>query len=438
MRQIESYLSFHATVAGNRPAFICHGQSITYAQLYALVKQRIVHLQQQSRHTVLIRSTQTIDFFITYFATHLAGKVAVPLEKDITEAHFNTIATQVETAVIPDDIADILFTTGTVGLPKGVMLNYRALLANAENLIDSQGFSKDTVFVISGPVNHIGSLSKIWPIIVVGGTIILTDGLKDINAFLAAFNYPTSKLATFLVPASLRMLLQFARQRLATYASKLDFIETGAAPMTQSDMEVLCELLPHTRLYNTYASTETGIVSTHDYCHDGCIAGCLGKPMRHASIHIMPDGTIACSGNMLMSGYVGDELLTRTLLHDGILYTSDIGYLDEEGRLCLEGRKDDIINIGGYKVSPIEVEQVAMAYPNITDCICISVDYPVIGNVLKLIYVSASGTQVDRKSLVAYLRQHLEAYKLPTLFESAATIARTFNGKLDRKFYRKL
>lgn len=437
MRQIESYLSFHATVAGNRPAFVCCGQSITYAQLFALVKQRVAHLQQQSRRSVLIRSTQTIDFFITYFAAHLAGKVAVPLEKDITEAHFNAIATQVETAVIPNDIADILFTTGTVGAPKGVMLNYRAILANAENLIDAQGFSRDTVFVISGPVNHIGSLSKVWPIMVVGGTIILTEGLKDINAFLAAFDYPTTKLATFLVPTSLRMLLQFARQRLAAYASKLDFIETGAAPITQSDMETLCKLLPHTRLYNTYASTETGIVSTHDYCHDDCIAGCLGKPMLHASIRIMPDGTIACSGDMLMSGYVGDKLLTHTLLHDGVLYTSDIGYLDEKGRLRLEGRKDDIINIGGYKVSPLEVEQVVMGYPNITDCICISVDNPVIGNVLKLIYVPTSGTQVDRKTLGAYLRQHLEAYKLPTLFESASTIARTFNGKLDRKFYRK-
>lgn len=436
MKQLEEYLALHAAKAGGRLAFVCGNDKITYAQLYTLAKERSLLLMEQSQKAVLVRTSHSIDFIITYFAAHFAGKTVIPLEKDLPEILFRQIALLANKSMIPEDVADILFTTGTAGIPKGVMLSHLAIWANAENLIEAQGFANDVTFVISGPLNHIGSLSKIWPMMVVGGTVVITGGIKDINAFLAALGIAQHKAATFLVPASLRMLLQFGKRNLYDYSDKLDFIETGAAPMAQSDMEELCNVLPRTRLYNTYASTETGIVSTHDYCHDGCIMGCLGKNMKHASIQITPEGTIACSGPMLMSGYLGDEQLTRTVLRDGVLYTSDVGYVDELGRLRLAGRKDDIINVGGYKVSPIEVENVVMAFPGIADCICVCGKHPVIGNVLKLVYVVNEGCSLERKSLISYLKLHLESYKLPFLYEQADKIERTYNGKLNRKFYR--
>lgn len=268
MKRLEEYLSFHAANAGGRTAFVCGNDQVTYAQLYTLAKERSLLYLRQERKVVLVRTSQSIDFIITYFAAHLAGKTLIPLEKDLPESLFNQIELLVNKSVMPESVTDILFTTGTAGVPKGVMLSHRAIAANAENLIEAQGFANNVTFIISGPLNHIGSLSKIWPMIVVGGTVVITEGIKDINAFFAALEASQYKVATFLVPASLRMLLQFGKRDLCAYAGKLDFIETGAAPMAQSDMEELCGILPHTRLYNTYASTETGIVATHDYCHD--------------------------------------------------------------------------------------------------------------------------------------------------------------------------
>ena len=436
MRRIEDYLLQHATTAGDRLAVICGSEHITYAQLCALVQERARALADCEQKGLVLKSSQSINFLVTYFAAHMAGRAIVPLEKDIPEIRFSEIESVVAGNSIPDDIADILFTTGTTGNQKGVMLSHTAILANAENLIGAQGFDQDITFVISGPLNHIGSLSKIWAMIVVGGTILITEGIKDINAFFSALNYPSRKFATFLVPASLRILMQFGKNKLHEYASKIDFIETGAAPMAQSDMEQLCDILPSTRLYNTYASTETGIISTHDYCHDGCIPGCLGKPMRHSSIVITPEGTIACRGAMLMSGYLGDPLLTDTILRNHTLYTSDLGYMDDQGRLRLEGRVDDVINVGGYKISPIEVENIVMGYPNIIDCICVGADHPLMGNVLKLIYVTQVDRSLDQRELVKYLRAHLEAYKIPFLYAQANQIERTYNGKLNRKFYK--
>ena len=443
---LEDYLHQNAQRYPDKVAVVCGDTSLTYAQLWQEVARRAQDFHPHE--VVCFRSSQDIDFLVTYMAVHLAGGVAAPLEHGMPDALFERISSAVAHSFTLHSslpIADILYTTGTTGQSKGVMVSHRALIADAENLIAGQGFSHDLVFIINGSLNHIGSLSKIWPCIILGATILIIEGMKDLNAFFRALDTPPSsfllppssklKFATFFVPATIRMILQFAPDRLASYAHKLDFIESGAAPLPQTDMQRLCELLPHTRLYNTYASTETGIIATYNYNDGRCMANCLGRPMPHSKILITPDGLIACQGDTLMSGYVGDPELTATVLRDDTVFTSDVGILDEEGMLHLSGRASDVINVGGFKVSPIEVEEAAMASPMVSDCICISASHPVTGCALKLLVVTPSGQKLDKRTLARYLADRLEPYKVPMLYEQVDTIARTYNGKLDRKFY---
>ena len=443
---LEDYLHQNARCYPDKVAVVCGDTTLTYAQLWQEVARRAQDFHPHE--VVCFRSSQDIDFLVTYMAVHLAGGVAAPLEHGMPDTLFERISSAVAHSFTLHSslpIADILYTTGTTGQSKGVMVSHRALIADAENLIAGQGFSHDLVFIINGPLNHIGSLSKIWPCIILGATILIIEGMKDLNAFFRALDTPPSsfllppssklKFATFFVPATIRMILQFAPDRLASYAHKLDFIESGAAPLPQTDMKRLCELLPHTRLYNTYASTETGIIATYNYNDDRCMANCLGRPMPHSKILITLDGLIACQGDTLMSGYVGDPELTATVLHDDTVFTSDVGILDEEGMLHLSGRASDVINVGGFKVSPIEVEEAAMASPMVSDCICISASHPVTGRALKLLVVTPPGQKLDKRTLARYLADRLEPYKVPMLYEQVDTIARTYNGKLDRKFY---
>lgn len=432
--QLEDFLLRNAQLYGDKTAIICAGNSITYTQLYKRALAQADTYTSMSGMGVVVRASQTIEFIVTYFAIHLAHKAVVPLEKDTPDEIFDNITHLVSNAAIPAGVADVLFTTGTTGKSKGTMISHSAIIANAENLIDSQQFSHDLTFVISGPLNHIGSLSKVWPVVITGGTLIITDGMKDQISFLNALG-SAPKTATFLVPASIRMLLQFSYTQFSQLADNIDFIETGAAPISQYDMQTLRNALPHSRLYNTYASTETGIVCTYDFSSNECIAGCLGKPMKHSHVQITPQGKVACSGLTLMTGYLNDLELTNSLLKDGVLYTNDHGELDAEGRLCLTGRAGDVINIGGYKVNPIEVEGVALSYPNIADCICIAASHPVLGVVLRLLVVMTGDCKLDKKSLAHYLASHLERYKVPTLFSVVDRVARTYNGKLDRKHY---
>ena len=437
-RKIEDYLFVWAEKCPHQIAVACGSEELTYAKLAQEVVLRKEEFQRSGlncKNAMVVRSSQDIDFLITYLAVHLLDGVMVPLESSISDETLHEVLKMTEHADIPSGTADILFTTGTTGKRKGVIISHEAILANAENLIDAHEFKHDLAFIISGPLNHIGSLSKIWPTLIVGGTIYITEGMKDINTFLRTIERPDCLVATFLVPASIKMLLTFGKKQLAQYIDKIDFIETGAAPISQQDMEALCKLLPHTRLYNTYASTETGIICTHNYNTNQCWAGCLGKPMKNSSVTITNEGIVACSGKTLMTGYLNDEKTTKEILKNGIIYTHDQGYIDEYGYLHLAGRKDDIINVGGFKVNPIEIENVALTYQNISDCICVPDTHPVLGTVLRLIVVTHGQQPLDKRGLASFLTSKLEHYKVPHFYTQVEKLHRTYNGKLDRKAY---
>ena len=438
MLHLEDHLRLHAARYPDKTAVIAGGECLTYASLWRDVQARAARLASEGLRpggVHLMRASQDASFLVDYFAIHLAGAVAVPLERDIPAGRFREIESLLAGEDIPDGTADILFTTGTTGQSKGVMLSHKAILADAENLVEAQGFSPGLTFIISGPLNHIGSLSKVWPVILTGGTLNILDGLKELNAFFAILETP-GLYATFLVPAALRLLMSLAGDRLAVCAPRIDFIETGAAPLAQADMERLCKMLPHTHLFNTYASTETGIVCTHDYNDGLCQAGCLGRPMKHSRVFITAEGTVACQGETLMTGYVGSPEMTVSVLRDGTLYTNDRGRLDADGRLHLAGRTDDLINVGGFKVSPAEVEEAALSLPGVHDCICVGVPHPMTGHQLKLLVVLDKGVPLDKKSLARQLHAHLEAYKVPLQYEEVEAVRRTFNGKIDRKAYK--
>ena len=443
MTTIEQQVERHALSTPDKPAVVSCGTTTTYAQLWTDVCRRTDELRAAAApgRLNIFRATADKKFIVEYLSTHRAGMVAMPLEKDLPEARLTALRNEYGTMVLPpaddalESIADVLFTTGSTGRQKGVMVSYRAIIADADNLISSQGFTTDTTFIICGPLNHIGSLSKIWPVLALGGTLVIVDGMKDINSLLGLFDRSGQHLATFMVPASLRMILRFGSKRIKEVAQNIDVIETGGAALSQSDIDGLRRLLPGVRLYNTYASTETGIVTTADFSEGTSPAGCTGRPMRNSAVTITADGRITCSGATVMSGYLGDETLTRAVLHGGTVVTNDLGEIDSDGRLHIKGRQNDVINIGGYKVSPQEIEDAASDIEAVADSICIPFHSDIFGDTMKLIYVVSPGSMLSKRDVARALASKLESYKVPRVFEEADSIRHTFNGKPDRRFY---
>ena len=438
MFTLEEHIEHFAKLTPDKPAVICQGRTRSYSALWQAIQEKARSLKAHGLKDGMphvFTTTGDAGFIVTYCAVHICGAVCVPLEASTPTERQQQIRDELNGQWQADNVSDILYTTGTTGQAKGVMISAGAWNANAENLIDRLGFTSELLFIICGPMNHLGSLSKIYPTLMCGATLYIMESLKDLGAFFSVFQLPFRKFATFLVPSSIRMLLQVASKNLAAAASKIDFIETGAAAITQSDMENLCKVLPSSRLFNTYASTETGIVCSYEYSKHGCVPGLLGKPMKHSSVRIDQDGRVVCSGATLMSGYVNAPQLTAQVLINGEIHTSDIGTLDSGGMLRLQGRQDDIINVGGYKVNPSEVEDAVSGFEPIADCICIPARHILIGTVPKLLFVPKPGKEVKPKDIADFLRNRIEHYKIPLLYEAVDAIRRTYNGKLDRKAY---
>lgn len=280
--------------------------------------------------------------------------------------------------------------------------------------------------------------------ILVGGTVIFMESIMKIGRM---FEYVERYRVTALYfpPAAITLLQQFSKERLAKYADQLDYVIAGSAAMMVSQRDYLKNMLPQTPLYTAYASSEAGIVTLYRYDNSEKPINCCGKACLGVELRIVDDafrpvptgqvGLIAIKSDLVMKGYYKLPELNSAVLHEGYFLSSDLGYLDEEGYLYVLGRSDDMINIGGLKVYPSEVENAALKIPGIVDCICFGVPDPVTGQAVKLLIqtdASFSGTAVTVQEA---LGRGMDAYKVPKNIEIVDEIAKTANGKPDRKYY---
>ncbi len=487
-KSIEENIFTNAVKTPGRKAVIAEEHEITYAELVHSISCYARFLKEKGiskGDIVVVKSSQSIDYVIIYFGIHMAGGVVTGLEKTVSAQAIAGIAKglhakmvisdnasvinlypcvfvnsktvmqdasgeELKDLVFPDseDSGDILYTTGTTGSSKGVELSHRALIAVAENLIYGCEYRDDFVLIVPGPLNHANPIRNVFAPLMNGNTVYILNGMMNMKAFYDALEYPCDRIGLCLPPPFIRIIFQLSQDKIGEYADKIDFIVSSTAPLPETDKVHLCKLLPKSRLYSSYGSSESGVVSIYDYNKVPGLVYCVGRPTKNTELFIVDEdrkkitssaqnlGLLACKGPINMKGYVNEPELTEEYFQDGVFYTNDLSYMNEDGYLFIVGRADDVINVGGLKVSPNEVESVALEYDGVEDCICLGIDNAVTGKGLKLLVVLRNGMQLDPKSLRQFLSGKLEPYKLPQEFEQVDKIKRTYNGKLDRKTYR--
>lgn len=487
LRSIEEYLYVHAAETPEKVAVVAGERETGYRALYEKAFRYHEYLKESGvskGDIVITRAGQNLNYVVTYLAVHMAGGIVTSLEKNIPlagleqtaaqigakfvlikegehpagpwkELHYDEAMTEGSCPVLPEfdfpdteESADILFTTGTTGASKGVELSHKALVATAENLIYGCGYKKDTFLIVPGPLNHANAIRKLFTTIVNGSTVCLLSGMTDMPGFYRALDHPLGIKACCLPPAAIRTIFALTNDKIGTYSDRIDFIESASAPLPESDKLRLCQLLPKTRLYNNYGSSESASVCMYDYGKYPGRKGCVGRAMPNSHVIVADDnhkeirsdkehtGLLGCVGDVNMKGYVNDPELTKEVLIDGIVYTNDIGYIDDEGFIYISGRKGDVINVGGIKVSPSDVEEAALAFEGIDDCICIAREDKITGQALKLLVVMHQGSSFNARKISEFLSSRIEAVKVPRFYEQVEKIERTYNGKINRNFYR--
>ena len=347
-----------------------------------------------------------------------------------------------------DEVAELLFTTGTTGKPKGVVLTYKAVYHILKNTIDGIGILPDERLLLPLPLNHSFALRVLRAVLYQGATVVLQNGFtfaKEIENNLS--DYHCTALAV--VPASVETISKQMQEQFAEIMGKFRYIEAGAGSLTIEQRKRLTKILPNTTIYNTWGSSESGgalFLNVTETVSDSQKVGALGKPLQGIQIKVLDEngneiqsnrehpGRMALKGDMQMAGYWNRTELTESTLKDGWLLTSDMIYLDEDGYVYMLGRADDIINVGGEKVSPIEVENIACEYPGILECACIGVPDPkeILGFV-PVLFVVVKNSSFSEDDLQAYLSKKMERYKLPAYYVKVQELPRNRMQKIDRK-----
>ena len=476
MRSIVKSIYDHSKQTPNKYAIIASDRIVNYADLWKCIQGVAATFKEIGiceGDRIILEAAHTVEFMICCYAIHLCKGVHVPVEKNVPDDRIEEIASEITPKMIlkgphplaslgltyadlmnkdvaitdfpkEDMLQEILFTTGTTGKSKGVMVTHYAQMNMCESQNAILNYSKDNVWLIPTPMNHAAGLRKTHMSMVHGSTVLLVDGFKNLKLFFDNMRqYHVTSL--YLPPSAVHYILMLAAKELAKFDEQLDFLYSSSSALPGGDKEKLSEILPHVRKFDAYGGSEVGAVCYIDYnsVHRGM--GCVGKANPGVDIFIVDEdfkpfkaskdnpGIIAIRSNTVTAGYWNEPELTANTIHDGVIYMSDLGYIDEEGYLFLTGRRDDVINIGGLKIAPTEVEDATLRFPSIAECACTAFEHSRLGKCLKMYIVLKKGFELDEIELTEYLETKLEAYKIPKIFEVIPEIPKTFNGKIDRK-----
>ena len=245
-----------------------------------------------------------------------------------------------------------------------------------------------------------------------------------------------------LVPAGIDLILRMTRDRLGDAREHLRYIEIGSAAMPLETRRKLMELLPRTRICHHYGLTEASRAAFLEYHADCEHLASIGRPSPNVEMAVRDDddrdvpagqeGQIVVRGGMVMQQYWKEPELTRDALRHGWLHTGDRGHCDADGYYYLSGRQGDVVNVGGRKVNPEEVEQALNGHPAVAESACVGVADPqgVLGQCLKACLVLRS--DVRDEQLIEWLRSRVEEYKIPRVWQRVEAIAKTPSGKIQR------
>ena len=473
---IEQLIAGHARITPEKNALVSGAVEVSYGLLWKEIEKAASWFSEKAGRgdRVILSASKDLGFVYAYFGAHLAGMICVPIDPETNgtrlrrimdvsrpklivgelrnhgeyevvpfgECHQELENLRIEKLKFPKegDVADIMFTTGTTGLPKGVALTFANQMAAAENINTFIGNSTDDVELLALPVSHSFGLGRLRCVLAKGATLVLLGSFASMKKLYGEME--RCHVTGFgMVPASWAYIRKMSGERIGRFAGQLKYIEIGSAFMSLEDRQQLMSLLPGTRICMHYGLTEasrSAFISFHDEAGHLMSAG-RSSPNTEIAVFSEQgepvcnneDGEICVKGGQVCSGYWGmPEEEFKKDFWGPFFRTGDWGHLDEDGYLHLVSRRKEIINVGGKKVSPAEVEEQLNGVDGIEESACVGMHDEVLGEVVKAFCVCSE--KVDFEEVRRNLSGKIENYKIPVSFEVVDVLPKTQNGKLQR------
>lgn len=489
-------LARNARKFATREAIVCEDHRITYAELNGYVENLAHSLHELEigyRDPVVLLMPNSIEFAISYFAIQRVGGIVIPVSAHSTKyeiehilVHSKAKALIVHDVLYPivgeinkviclktgdaagnflsmrylmshhkekepfeillkeDDLATIVYTSGTTNDPKGVLYNYRNILSVANMAIIEFELKPESKVLVLLSLNHSAPLHMFFlGAMLVGATVVTapeysTDSMLEIIQHERTTHFYGTPLTYHVLARS--------EQLHYTDISTMIWWTYGGAPMSKAEVEIVSAALGTQRLVCLYGLTETGpsgsilLPEEHDKG-----AGSIGKRamfgtemriVNNLGVDAATDeiGEIWVAGEGVMQGYVGNELETQAVLQQGWVRTGDLAKRDDNGFMWIVDRTKDIIITGGQIVYPRETEELLNRIDGVHETAVIGVPHPEFGEIVKAYYVSDDG--IDGDTLGSFANEFLATYKVPRRYERIDVLPRNASGKILKQALR--
>ena len=420
---------------------------------FRLVQSEVEYVLENSRATGILADQQLADVAAAAAQanglgfTLVTGTAAPPAEAESYEAALAAASPEPPDALIDDeDLAFLMYTSGTTGRPKGAMLSHQNLVANTTNWIHEMGASADDVWLSGLPLFHIGGLNGVLPFLFLGSTCVIEPSMGFDPARSIALLTEHAVTMCFFVPTQWQEIC--SHQAVAALDGSLLRVGMwGASGSPRSTLELLASTLPTVQIVSAFGQTEmssnTAFLKGEDSLRK---MGSVGRPAVNVEVRIVDDfgedvapgevGEIVYRGPTVMQGYFEDSEATAAAFADGWFHSGDLVRCDEDGFLFVVDRKKDMIISGGENVYPAEVERVVLEHPAVADVAVVGVPHERWVETPVAIVVLAEGAEVTEAELIEHCRARLAGYKKPSAVVFTDALPRNAAGKVLKRTLR--
>ncbi len=415
--------------------------------------------------SVIILVSPNNEFFVTaYLAIMKSGNVCVPLNPDIEPVNFSYIREKTnasfafihssaakklgdelpgadengicdltvgpsEMGYLPgphfheNKVAQLIFTSGSTAIPKGVMITHGNLVANTSSILDYLHLSQNDTMLVVLPFFYCYGLSLLHTHLRVGGTLVLNNSFMFLGSVIRDLQkYDCTGFAG--VPSHFQVLLRKSDSfRKGTFPC-LRYVTQAGGKLHNAFISEFIELFPQVHFFVMYGQTEA--TARLSYLPPPRLAdklGSIGKGIPEVDLKVVDQhgkpvkpgdtGEIIARGKNVMIGYFKDPKATQEALREDWLHTGDLGTVDNDGFIYLTARKKEMIKAGGKRISPKEIEGVIVALPGVIDCTVESMAHPVLGEAIRAVVVKGNGFDMSVDQVRAACAARLASFKVP-------------------------
>jgi feruloyl-CoA synthase len=411
------------------------------------------------RVAIVIGPEAPFDFLVAYSATHKAGAVAVPLNTRLVERERDALLEHSGAKVVlragelacagddsdyqvsldSTDMADIMYTSGTTGLPKGVVVRH-GNIAMVPNGTPARFTTKG--WLHASPMFTFAGIASTYNPMKLGMALLYMPKF-DVDAWFDVVEQRQPR-ATFIVPAMAELLIASPRFAGADLSS-LTICSLGSAPVAPGTVKVLQDKMPKAMVSNAWGMTEAGPA----FCfmpeeeRDKRV-GSVGKPMPPTEFRIVDEVTgdelaPRAIGELVVRNpgrereYFNDAAATAATWRDGWLHSGDLAFLDEDGFLYIVGRAKDVIIRGGNNIHATDVESVLYEHPAVQEAAVASIPHDVLGEDVAAWVVLVAGANATDDDIKAFCAERLADYKVPRRITFVDELPRNATGKVVKK-----